>query len=98
MIEHLEQGVVWVKQHAEQYGIDMGRIGLTGASAGGHLASLLAVKNLSSDVRCAADVASVKAVGVFFPPHRSVAIWTTGRFLRLGHRYCASRRVSTRCR
>ncbi len=68
MIEHLEQGVVWVKQHAEQYGIDIQRIGLTGASAGGHLASLLAVKNLSSDVRRGADVASVKAVGVFFPP------------------------------
>lgn len=68
MIEHLEQGVVWVKQHAEQYGIDIERIGLTGASAGGHLASLLAVKNLSSDVRRGADVASVKAVGVFFPP------------------------------
>ncbi|MEO8268443.1 MAG: ChbG/HpnK family deacetylase [Aureliella sp.] len=68
MIDHLELGVIWVKQHAEQYGIDIESIGLTGASAGGHLASLLAVENLSSDVRNGADVASVKAVGVFFPP------------------------------
>ena len=68
MIDHLEQGIVWVKQHADQYGIDIKRIGLTGASAGGHLASLLAVKNLNSDVRSGADVASVQAVGVFFPP------------------------------
>ena len=68
MVDHLEKGIVWVKQHADEYGIDIARIGLTGASAGGHLASLLAVKNLSSDVRSGTDVASVKAVGVFFPP------------------------------
>lgn len=68
MVDHLEQGVVWVKQHADEYGIDIERIAITGASAGGHLASLLAVKNLSSTVRSGADVASVKAVAVFFPP------------------------------
>lgn len=68
MVDHLQQGVVWVKQHADEYEIDIERIGLTGASAGGHLASLLAVKNLNSSVRSGADVASVKAVAVFFPP------------------------------
>lgn len=35
MIEHLQQGVVWVKQHAGEYDIDTQRIGLTGASTGG---------------------------------------------------------------
>ena len=68
MVDHLQQGVVWVKQHADEYGIDIERIGLTGASAGGHLASLLAVKNFSSTVRRGADVASVRAVAIFFPP------------------------------
>lgn len=68
MVDHLQQGVVWVKQHAEEYDINVQRIGLTGASAGGHLASLLAVKNLSSEVAGGAGVASVKAVAVFFPP------------------------------
>ncbi len=68
MVDHLQQGVVWIKQHADEYDIDIQRIGLTGASAGGHLASLLAVKNLSSAVRGGADTASVKAVAVFFPP------------------------------
>ncbi len=68
MIDHLQQGIVWVKQHADQYRIDSRRIGLTGASAGGHLASLLAVKNFCSTVSPGEETASVAAVGVFFPP------------------------------
>ena len=68
MVKHIEQGIVWVKQHADDYGIDAARLGITGASAGGHLASLVAVKNESSDVQPGNERASVKAVGVFFPP------------------------------
>ncbi len=68
MVEHLELAVVWVKEHASDYSIDPARIGLTGASAGGHLASLVAVKNENSDVRADLKHPSVKAVGVFFPP------------------------------
>jgi len=68
MVEHLELAVVWVKQRAGEYSIDPARIGLTGASAGGHLASLLAVKNENSEVRADLKHPSVKAVGVFFPP------------------------------
>jgi acetyl esterase/lipase len=60
MIEHLNQGIRWVKQHAEEYGIDPDRLGMMGASAGGHLASLAAV-TAGNDTR-------VKAVAVFFPP------------------------------
>src|SRR5262249_18468316 len=46
--------------HAAEYKIDPERLGLTGASAGGHLASLVAVT--------ADDKTAVKAAGVFFPP------------------------------
>jgi acetyl esterase/lipase len=60
MAKNLKQGVAWVKDHAEEYKIDPTRLGLTGASAGGHLASLVA---LTCD-----DKSSVKATGVFFPP------------------------------
>jgi acetyl esterase/lipase len=60
MAKNLKQGVVWVKEHAEEYKIDPNRLGLTGGSAGGHLASLVA---LTCD-----DKSSVKAAGVFFPP------------------------------
>lgn len=60
MAKNLKQGVAWVKEHAGEYQIDSQRLGLTGGSAGGHLASLVA---LTAD-----DKSSVKAAGVFFPP------------------------------
>lgn len=68
MVQHLEQGVVWVKSHADDFGVDSSRLGLMGASAGGHLASLLAVTHGSSDHDPGDDRATVKAVAVFFPP------------------------------
>lgn len=60
MAAHVKKGIAWVKQHADEYKIDPNRVGLTGASAGGHLASLVAVT--------ADDKSAVKACGVFFPP------------------------------
>jgi len=72
MRDHVNQGIHWVKEHSKEYGIDPDRLGLMGASAGGHLASLTAVtasdgseidgqKPPFGDTR-------VKAVAVFFPP------------------------------
>ena len=43
MVSHLNEGIRWVKSHATRYGIDPDRLGLMGASACGHLASLAAV-------------------------------------------------------
>ncbi len=60
MVDHLKQGVAWVKKHADEYHIDPDRLGIIGASAGGHLASMHAVT--------ADDKTAVKAAGVFFPP------------------------------
>ncbi len=60
MAANVKTGVAYVKEHAAEYKIDPNRIGLTGGSAGGHLASLVA---LTAD-----DKSSVKAAGVFFPP------------------------------
>jgi acetyl esterase/lipase len=60
MAANLKTGVQWVKDHSAEYKIDPTRLGLTGASAGGHLASLVA---LTADEKTA-----VKATGVFFPP------------------------------
>jgi len=60
MAKNLKQGISWVKEHAEEYKVDPTRLGLTGASAGGHLASLVSVT--------ADDKTAVKATGVFFPP------------------------------
>jgi acetyl esterase/lipase len=65
MKAHVEAGIRWVKSHANDYSIDPNTLGLFGASAGGHLASLAAVTNPPGDSR---SDASVSAVGVFFPP------------------------------
>ena len=37
MFDDGQQAMRWVRNHAEQYGIDMARVGLMGFSAGGHL-------------------------------------------------------------
>jgi acetyl esterase/lipase len=65
MKDHVEEGIRWVKKHAKDYSIDPNGLGLFGASAGGHLASLAALTNPPVDRR---SDASVSAVGVFFPP------------------------------
>jgi acetyl esterase/lipase len=72
MARHLKLGIRYVKAHAKEYGIDPERLGLTGPSAGGHLASLVALT--SEDGKPAAKNplerhdTRVKAVAVFFPP------------------------------
>ena len=65
MAEHIRAGIRWVKGQHQEFSIAAGRLGLMGASAGGHLASLVAVT--SGPVGGKTD-ASVAAVGVFFPP------------------------------
>lgn len=60
MLANLNAGIRWVKAHAAEYGINPDELGLTGASAGGHLATLAMVT--------ADEKTRVKAVAVFFPP------------------------------
>ena len=43
MVANLNLGIRWIKDHAKDHGIDADRLGLMGASAGGHLACLAAV-------------------------------------------------------
>ncbi len=61
MLKHIQEGVRWVKEHADEYDIDPERLGMTGASAGGHLGCLAGVASVDTD-------AAVKAIAVFFPP------------------------------
>lgn len=72
MAQNSKTGIRYIKEHAAEYRIDPARLGLTGASAGGHLAMLVAVtpedgqaeakkREMRHDTR-------VKAVAVFFPP------------------------------
>jgi acetyl esterase/lipase len=73
MLDNVKQGVRWVKAHSQEYGVDPDRLGLTGASAGGHLCSLAALTadsptNGAAKRPYAQYNAKVKAVCAFFPP------------------------------
>lgn len=72
MVAHIKLGIRYVKQHAADYGIDPERLGLTGASAGGHLAILAAIapEEGKPDARqpLLRHDTKVKAAAVFFPP------------------------------
>jgi acetyl esterase/lipase len=72
MVAHIKLGIRHVKQHAADYKIDPERLGLTGASAGGHLAILAAItpEEGNADARPPAmrHSTKVKAAAIFFPP------------------------------
>lgn len=72
MVQNVKTGIRWVKEHAAEYGIDPARLGLTGASAGGHLAALAALTPEQAQTNSRNPIlrhdTQVKAVGLFFPP------------------------------
>ena len=72
MVANVQRGIRYVKAHADEYGIDPKRVGLTGASAGGHLATLTAasVKEGDPDAKDPLEKhdTRVAAVLAFFPP------------------------------
>jgi acetyl esterase/lipase len=72
MVGHVKTGIRFVKEHSKEYKIDPERIGITGASAGGNLATLAAVtpEEGKSDAKSPVlrQGTNVKAAAVFFPP------------------------------
>jgi dipeptidyl aminopeptidase/acylaminoacyl peptidase len=72
MDKHIKIGIRFVKDHAAEYRIDPERLGITGASAGGHLATLAAVTPVEANPDAKNPLlrhsTRVKAAAVFFPP------------------------------
>jgi acetyl esterase/lipase len=73
MDQHVKMGIRYVKHLGPKYNIDIDRMGITGASAGGHLATLAAftpepAKPKSKDSFERLYDTYVAAVAVFFPP------------------------------
>ncbi len=72
MATHVKMGIRYIKLHAPTYQIDPERLGITGASAGGHLASLVAVTPEEGKPEASQPLqrfgTQVKAAAVFFPP------------------------------
>ncbi len=71
MVQNLKTGIRYVKEHAEEYGIDPERMGITGASAGGHLTLLTLVTAVNADASAEGSIdafgSDFKAAAVFFP-------------------------------
>ncbi|HOW65561.1 MAG TPA: alpha/beta hydrolase [Candidatus Paceibacterota bacterium] len=71
IIQDMHRAVRFVRHHAKDYGIDPGRLGVTGGSAGGHLSLMLATRGGpgSADAPDPIDRESsaVQAVAIFFP-------------------------------
>jgi acetyl esterase/lipase len=72
MVDHVRLGIRHIKHHASENAIDPNRLGITGASAGGHLAALAALQphEATPDARdpMLRQNSAVQAAAVFFPP------------------------------
>ena len=84
MDQNVKSGIRYIKERAEEYRINANHLGLTGASAGGHLATLAALTPLAGDAgaKNKADRldSTVAAVAVFFPPTDFIE-WREGRMV-----------------
>lgn len=72
IVQDMNRALRFIRHHAKDYKIDPDRIGVTGASAGGHLSLMLGTAADKGDPK-AADVVDressrVRAVACFFPP------------------------------
>ncbi len=72
IIQDMNRAVRFIRYHAKDYGIDPDRIGVTGASAGGHLSLMLGTAGTAGDPNAKDPVdrvsSRVQAVACFFPP------------------------------
>ncbi|HEX5446548.1 MAG TPA: alpha/beta hydrolase [Pirellulales bacterium] len=71
-VSDIHRAVRYIKTHAADYGIDPNRIGISGASAGGHLSLMLGCDAHEGNPKAADPVdradSRVQVVGCFFPP------------------------------
>jgi acetyl esterase/lipase len=81
MVRHIQHAMRYIKAHAADYGIDPAKIGISGASAGGHLTLLTVLNPREADPGAADPLlrhdTRAAAAGVFFPPTDFLS-WTRG--------------------
>jgi acetyl esterase/lipase len=72
ILKDMQRAVRFIRYHAKDYHIDPDRIGVTGASAGGHLSLLQGTAGDAGDKTAKDPIdqtsSRVQAVGCFFPP------------------------------
>ncbi len=62
--EDVTRAVRHIREHADEYGVDRGQLGVTGASAGGHLSLMIATRGKETTGK---PDGLVRAVAIFFP-------------------------------
>ncbi len=71
-VQDARRAVRFVRHHASEYGVDANRLGISGSSAGGLIALLVAMRaedgNPASDDAVERVSSRVQAAGCFFPP------------------------------
>lgn len=71
IVEDVNRSVRFIRHRAAEYGIDPDRIGVTGASAGGHLSLMLATRGGAGPADAPDPIdresSAVQAVAIFFP-------------------------------
>jgi acetyl esterase/lipase len=71
-IEDMHRSIRFIRHNAPRFKIDPGRIGITGASAGGHLSLMIGMAGNQGDANATdavdRDSSRVQAVACFFPP------------------------------
>lgn len=72
IVGDLQRSVRFIRAHAEKFGIDPNKIGVTGGSAGGHLSLMLGTRVIAGDPKAKDPVdrvsSAVNAVACFYPP------------------------------
>jgi acetyl esterase/lipase len=72
IVDDMNRAVRWVRYHAKDHKIDPDRLGIIGASAGGHLSLMMGTAGSDGDPKAADPVdrvsSRVQAVVAFFPP------------------------------
>lgn len=72
ILQDVERATRFVRYHAREYGVDPERLGIAGASAGGHLSLMQGARGRDGDPNAEDPVervsSKVQAVACFFPP------------------------------
>lgn len=72
MADHVKMGIRWVRLNQDKYNVKTERMGIVGASAGGHLASLVALTPDDGSPTAKEELlrqsTRVQAAAAFFPP------------------------------
>jgi acetyl esterase/lipase len=85
ILKDLNRAVRFIRLHAAEYGIDPNRIGIEGASAGGHLSLMQGTAGDPGDPKAEDPVervsSRVQAVACFFPPTDFLNFGKPGQFV-----------------